>query len=161
MNYGWLWWLGAALLLGVVEMLTVDLLFLMLAGGAVAGAIAAGLGAPFWVSALVAAAVSILLIFAVRPWALAHLKKTTPEADTNISALTGRTATVLADVTQQSGRIKLVGEVWTARVDQPGVVLGVGSVVSVVRIEGATAVVTAQAVPQNPSQPYGTPGPGY
>ena len=28
----WLWWLGASLVMGVVETLTVDLTFLMLAG---------------------------------------------------------------------------------------------------------------------------------
>jgi len=39
----WLWWIGAALVLGVIETLTVDLTFLMFAGGAVGGAIAAAL----------------------------------------------------------------------------------------------------------------------
>ena len=35
----WLWWIGAALVLGVIETLTVDLTFLMFAGGAVGGAL--------------------------------------------------------------------------------------------------------------------------
>ncbi|MDO5711763.1 MAG: NfeD family protein, partial [Micrococcales bacterium] len=42
----WAAWLAVALILGVVEAATVDLVFLMLAGGALAGTIAAlaGLG---------------------------------------------------------------------------------------------------------------------
>jgi len=58
----WLWWLGAALVMGVIETLTVDLTFLMLAGGALGGAAAAALGGPLWVQALVFAVVSVLLL---------------------------------------------------------------------------------------------------
>ena len=60
----WLWWLGASLVMGVVETLTVDLTFLMLAGGALGGAAAAALGGPLWVQALVFAIVSVLLLVA-------------------------------------------------------------------------------------------------
>ncbi|UFU04329.1 NfeD family protein [Ruania suaedae] len=161
MDLGWLWWLGAALVLGVVEMLTVDLLFLMLAGGAVAAAVAGLLGAPFLVQLLVAAVVAVLLLFGVRPWALARLKATTPEAKTGIDAQIGRLATVVADVTDRAGRVKLSGEVWTARNEQRGTVLPAGTDVVVVRIEGATAYVSAPEVPTDPSQPYGPPAPGY
>ncbi|QOR72253.1 NfeD family protein [Ruania alkalisoli] len=161
MDLGWLWWLGAALILGVVEMLTVDLLFLMLAGGAVAAAVAGLLGAPFLVQLLVAAVVAVLLLFGVRPWALAKLKSTTPDAKTGIDAQIGRTATVVADVTDRAGRVKLSGEVWTARNEQRGTVLPAGTDVVVVRIEGATAYVTAPETPVDPSQPYGPPAPGY
>ena len=40
-----------------------------------------------------------------------------------------------------SGRVKLVGEVWTARTDVPGLQIPEGTHVRVVRIDGATAVV--------------------
>lgn len=158
---GWLWWLGLALILGVIEMLTVDLLFLMLAGGATAAAVAGAFGAPFWLQLLIAAIVSVAMVVLVRPWAMARLKASTPQARTNIAAHRGRTATVVADVTDRAGRVKLTGEVWTARVEQPGTVLAVGSTVSVVRIEGATAIVAPMPVETTPGQPYGPPGPGY
>ena len=141
----WLWWLGAALVLGVVELLTVDLIFLMFAGGALAGMLLALLGAPFWSQALVFAIVSVVLLFVVRPWAKAMLERSTPETRTNVDAQVGREATVLIDVTDRAGRIKLVGEVWTARAAHAGVVLPVGTRVRVVRIDGATAVVEAMA----------------
>ncbi|SED92074.1 NfeD family protein [Ruania alba] len=161
MDLGWLWWLGAALVLGVVEMLTVDLLFLMLAGGAVAAAFAGLLGAPLWLEILVAALVSVLLLFGVRPWALAKLKSTTPDAKTGVDAQIGRPATVVADVSDRAGRVKLSGEVWTARIERTGVVLPAGTDVVVVRIEGATAYVAQPETPADPSQPYGPATQGF
>lgn len=137
----WLWWLGAALVLGVVEMLTVDLIFLMFAGGALAAGGVALLGGPLWAQLLSFAVVSTVLLVAVRPWALGYLKRSTPDTVTNIAAHVGRTAEVLIDVTDRAGRVKLVGEVWTARTAEPGTVLPAGTTVLVVRIDGATAVV--------------------
>ena len=99
----WLWWIGAALVLGVIETLTVDLTFLMLAGGAVGGAIAAALGTSFLVQAVVFAAVSTLLLAAVRPWAKWQLLSTTPDMRTNASALIGREATALTVIDERGG----------------------------------------------------------
>ncbi|HLV05815.1 NfeD family protein [uncultured Georgenia sp.] len=149
----WLWWLGAALVLGVVEMLTVDLIFLMFAGGALAAGGAALLGAPLWAQVLAFAVVSAVLLVAVRPWALRYLKRSTPDTVTNVAAHVGRTAEVLIDVTDRAGRVKLVGEVWTARAAEPGTVLPAGTTVQVVRIEGATAVVAPVPV----TYPEGAP----
>src|SRR5690625_2593326 len=140
----WRWWLGGALALGVIELLTVDLIFLMFAGGALAGGGVALMGGPFWAQVLAFAAVSALLLWALRPWALAHLKRSTPDTVTNVAAHVGRRAEVVTDVTDRAGRIKLHGEVWTARSAEPGQVLPQGTRVVVVRIEGATAVVTAE-----------------
>src|SRR5699024_1700973 len=140
-------------------MLSVNLLFLMLAGGALAAAIAGAIGAPFWVQLLVAAVVAVLLLFGVRPWALTKLHATTPEARTGVDAQVGRRATVVSDVTDRAGRIKLHGEVWTARLERAGVALPVGSTVTVLRIEGATAIVAPQGT-SDPSDPYGQGGPG-
>ena len=63
----WLWWLGASLVMGVIETLTADLTFLMFAGGALGGAVAAALGAPLWIQVLVFAVISVLLLVAIRP----------------------------------------------------------------------------------------------
>ncbi|WP_413450269.1 NfeD family protein [Georgenia phoenicis] len=137
----WLWWLGGALVLGVVEMLTVDLIFLMFAGGALAAGGVAMLGAPLWAQILTFAVVSAVLLVAVRPWALGYLKRSTPDTLTNVAAHVGRSAEVLVDVTDRAGRVKLAGEVWTARAAEPGSLLPTGTTVQVVRIDGATAVV--------------------
>lgn len=157
---GWLWWFGVALVLGVIELLTVDLTFLMLAGGAAAGGLAGALGAPFWVQIIVAVIVAVLLLVLVRPMAVDKLRKATPEAVTNVRAHVGRTATVISDVTERSGRVKLEGEVWSARTEAPGQMLTAGTTVLVTKIDGATAVVAPQ-IQDMPNQPYGQPGPGY
>lgn len=147
-----LWWVGLALALGVIEMLTLDLMFLMLGGGALAGAIAGGLGAPVWAQVVVAVIVAGLLLFLVRPLAKKRLEASTPDAKTNVAAQVGRTATVVSDVTERAGRVKLHGEVWTARSAEPGVLMPIGATVEVIRIDGATAVVapTKQESQQNP-----------
>ncbi|MBD8062265.1 NfeD family protein [Oceanitalea stevensii] len=137
----WLWWLGGALVLGVVEMLTVDLIFLMFAGGALAAGGVAMLGAPLWAQILTFAVVSVVLLAVVRPWALGYLKRSTPDTLTNVAAHVGRSAEVLVDCTDRAGRVKLAGEVWTARAAEPGSLLPTGTTVQVVRIDGATAVV--------------------
>jgi membrane protein implicated in regulation of membrane protease activity len=160
MSWGWLWWIGLALALGVIELLTVDLTFLMLAGGAAAAGAAGALGAPLWVQLVVGVIVAVLLLVLVRPMAVQKLRASSPESSTNIAAHVGRTATVISDVTDRSGRVKLAGEVWSARAESPGQVLQVGAVVVVTKIDGATAVVAAQ-VTDSPQQPYGQPGPGY
>ena len=137
----WVAWLAAAILLAVVEVLTVDLIFLMLSAGALAATVAALLGAPVGIQVLVFAVVSVVLLVAVRPWALRVFRRSVPETLTNVAAHVGRPAVVVMDVSAHAGRVKLAGEVWTARSADPAAVLPVGTSVRVVRIDGATAVV--------------------
>jgi membrane protein implicated in regulation of membrane protease activity len=136
----WLLWVALALGLGVAELVSVAFVFLMFAGGAVSAALAAGLGAPPAVSTIVFALASAGLLAAVRPplkrWALS-----TPTVSMNAAALVGRDALVIETVSERTGRVKLAGEIWTARVEPGRRPLEVGSAVHVVRIDGATAVV--------------------
>lgn len=141
---GWLWWVGTALLLGVLEMVSLDLVLVMLAGGALAGALAYALGAPLAVQLLVAAVAAVVLLVTLRPWLLRHLRSRVALPETNAAALVGRPAVVVLEVDGVTGRVKLAGEVWTARTLDGGV-LPAGTPVTVVRIDGATAVVTAAA----------------
>lgn len=142
----WLWWVGGALLLGILEMLSLDLVLVMFAGGALAGGLAAALGAPVAVQFVVAAVVSVLLLVTLRPWLLRHLRARTPVAETNAAALVGRPAVVVATVTGEGGRVKLAGEVWSART-AAGDSFPPGTEVAVQRIEGATAVVVPSTGP--------------
>ncbi|WP_084072930.1 NfeD family protein [Demequina sp. NBRC 110052] len=136
-----LWWFIAALALGIAEVFTLDLTLLMFAGGALAGGIAAALGAPLWVSILVAAGVSALLLFALRPYLLKHLRLRGPVAETNAARLVGMEAFTLDEITERSGRVKLAGEVWTARTRDDAPTLPEGVEVVVVEIKGAAAIV--------------------
>lgn len=138
-------WLAVALVLAAIEVATLDLIFIMLAVGALVAALAAGVGAPFVVQVLVAVAVALLLVGLLRPVLVRRLWRHGAQTATGTAALVGREARVLETVTETGGRIKLGGEVWsarTARLTRPDTILP-GQPVRVVSIEGATAVVTA------------------
>jgi membrane protein implicated in regulation of membrane protease activity len=143
----WLLWLALALAAGTVEVLSTNLIFLMVAGGGVAAAVVAAVGLGLPVEIVVFALVTGLLLAAARPPLLAYVRRSLPGAVTNAAALVGREAEVLVEVTPTSGRVKLAGEVWSARSVTGGYPLEVGSTVQVVRIDGATAVV-APLVPR-------------
>jgi len=136
----WVWWLGAALLLGVVEILSVDLVLIMFAVGALVAAGLAFAGAELWVQIVGFAITSTLLLIALRPWLLRHLRQRVPLVETNAAAHVGRVAVAVTPITERTGRVKLAGEVWTARTEALETI-DVGEEVLVRRIEGATAVV--------------------
>jgi membrane protein implicated in regulation of membrane protease activity len=141
----WTLWTGLALILGIIETTTLDLVFLMLAVGAAGGAVVAAVGAPFLVQALAAIAVSVGMLGVVRPIAKRHLHQPITER-TGVAALVGRRAIVLERVDGTSGRVKLAGEVWSAR-SYDGSVIEAGASVDVVEIQGATALVFAAEGP--------------
>jgi membrane protein implicated in regulation of membrane protease activity len=143
----WLLWLALALAAGTAEVLSLNLIFLMVAGGGFAAAVVAAFGLGIPVQIVVFAVVTALLLVAARPPLLAYLRRSLPSTVMNTAALVGREAEVLVEVTQTSGRVKLAGEVWSARSVTGGYPLEVGSTVQVVRIDGATAVV-APLVPR-------------
>ncbi len=136
----WAGWLGLAVVLGIVETTTLDLVFIMLAGGALAGAAAAAFGAPLLLQAVVALVATAALLGVVRPVAKRHLR-TPLEARTGVAALVGRDALVLQQVDAHSGQVKLAGEIWSARSFDDREVIEPGARVHVVEIDGATAVV--------------------
>lgn len=150
----WLWWVSAALVLGLIEIASLELVFIMLAAAAVAAALAAGLGASITVQVLTFVAAASLLLAVLRPVALRKIK---PEGDaqrTNADALVGRTALVLEEVTDRAGLVKLTGETWTARASAD-TRLPVDETVQVVRIEGATAIVAPMPAADPTTAPQG------
>lgn len=136
----WVWWLVGAAALGIPLVVTAMPELGMLAVGALAGAGTAGLGGGLVVQVLVFAAVSTALIAVVRPIATRH-RADRPQLLSGIDALKGKQAVVLERVDGSGGRIKLAGEVWSARSLDTQVAYEVGQEVDVVEIEGATAIV--------------------
>ncbi|MFD3576024.1 NfeD family protein [Streptomyces sp. NPDC058644] len=136
----WVWWLIGAAALGIPLVLTAMPEFGMLSVGAVAGAVTAGLGGGTVLQVVVFAAVSVALIAVVRPVAARH-RSQRPELATGVEALKGRTAVVLERVDASGGRIKLAGEIWSARALDTAQSFEAGREVDVVEIDGATAIV--------------------
>ncbi|ANW64634.1 MULTISPECIES: NfeD family protein [Mycolicibacterium] len=138
-------WLVVALGLAGAEALTGDLFLLMLGGGALAAAgTAAVFDWPIWADGVVFLVVSILLLVLVRP-ALRRRFTSAPALETGPEALEGKPALVLDRVSQHEGQIKLEGEVWTARPLNDHDVYEPGDQVTVMHIDGATAVVWKNA----------------
>lgn len=134
-------WLVAALALAGAEALTGDLFLLMLSGGAFAAAGASALfGLPIWVDGAVFMVVSILLLVLVRPALRRRFAPGTGMLDP-VKALEGKSALVLDRVGRHEGQVKLDGEVWTARPLDDNDVYEPGDHVTVMHIDGATAVV--------------------
>ncbi|MEU5399204.1 NfeD family protein [Streptomyces sp. NPDC005963] len=136
----WVWWLIVAVGLGIPLVLTAMPEFGMFSAGAVGGAIVAALGGGVVAQVLVFVVVSVALIAVVRPIATRH-RAGRPQFASGVDALKGRQAVVLERVDGSGGRIKLAGEIWSARALDADMAFEVGQQVDVVEIEGATAVV--------------------
>ena len=136
----WVWWLIGAVGLVIPLVVTAMPEFGMLAVGAVAGAATAALGGGVVLQVVVFVAVSVALIAVVRPIAARH-RAHRPQLATGVDALKGRQAVVLEPVDRAGGRIKLGGEIWSARALDAERTYEVGQAVDVVDIEGATAIV--------------------
>ena len=136
----WVWWLVGAAALGIPLVVTAMPEFGMFAVGAIAAAALAGLGFGVVAQVLSFVVVSVALIAVVRPIANRHSTQR-PRLATGVEALKGKQAVVLERVDGSGGRIKLGGEIWSARSLDTGRSYEVGQEVDVVEIEGATAII--------------------
>jgi membrane protein implicated in regulation of membrane protease activity len=136
----WMLWLIAAGVLVVAEILTTSLVFAMIAGGAASAALVAAFGGGVPLQVLAFTIVCVGLLAVVRPVAQRHLH--TPRAiRTGVAALVGAEAEVLESVSARDGRIKLSGEIWSARSYDGNSEFAPGDSVRVIEISGATALV--------------------
>ena len=141
-TYSWIVWIALILIFGIIELTTLEFTFLMLAIGSFGGLLSGFAGVPWWVQIIIAAVLSVLLLFALRPALLRRLKKGGDPALSNVDALIGLRGTVTTDYSGNANHVKLAnGETWTARLANPDHSLAEGEKVVVIQIEGATAVV--------------------
>ncbi|WP_026530668.1 NfeD family protein [Haematomicrobium sanguinis] len=140
---GWALWLVLVLVLAGVEMLTLDLIFIMMSVGALSGLIVSLFGVPFPLQFVVAAVVSLVMIFVVRPIALRQMHKNDPELRTNADRLIGESALTIEPVDSVTGTVKIEGDTWSAR-SEDGTAISVGEKVLVTRIDGAIAIVSTR-----------------
>jgi membrane protein implicated in regulation of membrane protease activity len=138
---GWVIWAIVAVVLAIGELLTPGLFFLgPVAVAAVAAAIVAALGANAAIQVIVFIAGAVASVAVLRPIARAHLHMPAM-IRTGTAALVGTKATVLERVDASGGRVRIGGEVWTARSYMDGQVFEPGTQVEVAEIKGATALV--------------------
>lgn len=139
-DHGWETWLIVALVLAGAEMATLDFTLLMMAVGAGAGCLLAALGVTVYLQVLVAAVVAVALLAFVRPNVVKRMHAG-PTVQNGPQALVGQSGLVLEQVTGIAGRVRLRGEVWSARAVADGLAIEPGAKVGVAEIDGATAVV--------------------
>lgn len=156
-QYLWILWLALAILFVVIELLTLEFTFLMIAAGTLIGGLGSNLlGWPWWAQVGLAAVLSALLIFTIRPLLLVTLKKGADNTPSNVDALYGIGGRVMHDFVEGSGSVKLDnGETWTSRLaaSAAGAAVAEGNRVTVTRILGAIA----EVVPAERANPDPTP----
>jgi membrane protein implicated in regulation of membrane protease activity len=137
----WVLWTIAAAALAAGEVATMGFFLGPVAIAAALAAIAAGIGLSLelqWAIFLLGSVASLAI---VRPIAIRHLR-TPPATRTGTAALLGAKALVLERVSQDGGRVKIGGEEWSARSFDDDDVFEEGARVEVLKIEGATALVS-------------------
>ncbi|MBW1637845.1 MULTISPECIES: NfeD family protein [Microbacterium] len=144
-DWAWIGWLVLIAVFLVIEMLSLDFTFLMLALGSAVGLVSDLTGLPLWAQVIIAAIAAAAFILLLRPPLLRRLHRNEDPAKSNVDALLGLSGVVLLEVSTLTGQVKLSnGDTWTARLASDAPVttpLAPGAPVVVSRIEGATAYV--------------------
>jgi membrane protein implicated in regulation of membrane protease activity len=138
----WLIWLIVAAGFSAGELMSGSAFYLapFALGAALAAAVDAAIGDVAAVIVFIVASIATLVL--VRPIVQSRLFSG-PTTHTNAKALIGQSAVVLEPVSSGhgEGRVKIGGEVWSARSFDAGREIPAGTEVQVVKIEGATALV--------------------
>ena len=146
MNWAAILWLVLLIVFLVVETVTVTLVSLWFAAGALAALLVSFLGAPIWLQALIFLAGSAVALAALRPMARKYIKPKVTA--TNVDAVIGSTGlvTVAVDNVTAAGQVKLGAMVWSAR-STSGDPIPEGTLVRADRIEGVKVFVSPVKVP--------------
>ena len=134
-------WLGAMIVLLIIEAGVPGLISIWFAVGALAALISALFHAPVWLQIVWFLLVSIVSLILTRPLVKKYVNSRTQP--TNADMLIGKDAVVTEAINNvhAKGAVSLAGKTWTARMDNEGDSAEIDEVVSVVRIEGVKLIV--------------------
>ena len=143
-----LMWLVAMLLFGIAEAVTVGLVSIWFAAGAMVAMVVSALDGPVWLQVLLFLVVSVVMLALLRPF----VKKVSPagRTKTNADRHIGQQTVVTEEINNllDTGAVKLDGVTWSAR-SEDGENIPVGTVIQVKRIAGVKVYVTVVKEPQN------------
>lgn len=134
-------WLAILVALVVIELLTMGLTTIWFAGGALIATIASLFGAPLALQVILFLVASALLLYFTRPLAVKYFNK--DRVRTNAESLVGRQAIVISEIDnlQGIGQVNVGGMEWSARTRVDGVKLPVGTVTTILAINGVKLIV--------------------
>ena len=141
MNELSIFWLAAVIVLGVVEALTVGLVTVWFALGALAALISSLFGGPLWLQILLFIVVTAVTLVTTRPLVKKYFGKNSHKA-TNADMVIGKQAHVTEDIDNlmATGAVRCMGKEWSAR-SENGEAIAIGETVTAVRIEGVKLIV--------------------
>lgn len=133
-------WLAVAIVLFVIEAVTIGLTIIWFAIGAVAGLLLALLGAPLWLQITGFIVVSGLVLWLVRPIVQKRLLRN--KVSTNFDMVIGKQGIVEKDIDNDlpTGLVRVLGQDWTAR-SLTGAPIARGTRIEVVNVQGVKAFV--------------------
>ncbi|MCH5260937.1 MAG: NfeD family protein [Lachnospiraceae bacterium] len=134
-------WLVVLVVLVIIELLTMGLTTVWFAGGALVATIAALFHAPLALQVIIFLIVSAVLLFFTRPLAVKYFNK--DRVRTNAESLVGHQAIVISEIDnlQGIGQVNVGGMEWSARTRMDGMRLPVGTVTTVLGINGVKLIV--------------------
>ena len=135
------YWLLLFIALIVIEIITLGLTTIWFAGGALAGLIANVCGLSFWPQMMAFVAVSFLLLFFTRPFAVKYVNK--GHVSTNVDELIGMEGVVLEEIDnlKSTGKVQVRGMEWTARSQDQDKRIEKDKIVEICAIEGVKLIV--------------------
>ena len=137
----WAIWLSLAFLLGIAEIMSLDLVLIMLAVGALAGAgIAVVAPSLWWLQILVASGISIMMLLLLRPTLLAKVRSM-PGYRSSAAKMVGSSGVATSQIDRSGGEIKVDGQSWSARPYSSDLIIEQGTEIEVFEIDGVIAVV--------------------
>lgn len=136
-------WLAATVILFIAEAITVNLVTVWFAVGALVAFIAAVAGAQMWLQIVLFIAVTIITLIFTRPLAKKYFNG--KHEATNADMVIGKTAVVTEDIDNicAQGAVSCMGKVWSARTES-GEPVAEGVKVTVKAIEGVKLIVSPQ-----------------
>lgn len=139
---GWIYlWLGVIVFTGILEVATLGLTCIWFTAGGLIALIAAFLGAPIWLQALLFVLSSGVLLAFTRPIVVKYLKVGSNK--TNVDAIPGKIGLVTETIRpiEGEGQVKLEGQIWSAKPEDETTVIEAGTTVTVLSIEGVKLIV--------------------
>ena len=137
-----IYWLILFIVLLVVEIITLGLTTIWFAGGALTAFVLSLLGVSDVLQWAVFCVVSLILLFATRPWAVRYFNNQKKEK-TNVDSLIGKTAVVTSEIRNLEGKgeVFVNGLTWTARAEEDSLIIQEDTHVTVAAVQGVKLIV--------------------